>query len=55
MSNWFLEWSECDLLQWWEELVELWNSAEFKNGLRSGKKVQDTKPDSEVVDEEGPS
>ena len=26
MGEWWLEWSECDLLQCWEELVEIWSS-----------------------------
>ena len=51
MGRWLLDWLECDPLQWWVELAELWNSHDLKDWLRSRADGQGLKLSSEEDEE----
>lgn len=33
MAEWQWEWSECDMDQCWEEIMEIWHSEKFREWL----------------------
>ena len=39
MGKWRLEWSECDLSQCWAELLDIWNSGEFRGWLMRRQRI----------------
>ena len=51
MAGWRLEWSNCDTQQCWDELIDIWNVAEFRGWLRckQGTSTQGTRTEGEAV------